>query len=135
MVHKHFQWARHESDMGLKVSAREAALLTHRTERTIRAWVASGKLQAEPAGPRGRRRGVGPNRWLIDVDALAMMPRVSLDRVRLAELELRASQAHLSTSLVERVERLERQVSALQTEVSDLQRQQQPPTDEDSRST
>ncbi len=112
--------------MGLKVSAREAAALAHRTERTIRAWVASGKLHAEPAGPRERRRGVGPNRWLIDVDALAKIPGVSLDRARLAELELRAAEADLSTSLVERVEQLEREVAALQSEVSELKHQQPP---------
>lgn len=108
--------------MGLKVSAREAARLVGRTERTIRAWVASGKLMAEPAGPRSRRRGVGPNRWLIDVDVLAQMPGVALDRARLAELELRAAEVELGTSLVERVARLEHQVGELRHEVANLRK-------------
>lgn len=116
--------------MGLKVSAREAARLANRTERTIRAWVASGKLQAEPAGPRERRQGVGPNRWLIDVDLLAQMPHVSLDRVRLAELELRAAEAGVSTTLVERVARLEREMHAVKAELAQLQRERD--TDVDS---
>jgi polyhydroxyalkanoate synthesis regulator phasin len=113
--------------MGLKVSAREAALLAHKTERTIRTWVASGKLRAEPTGARARRPGVGPNRWLIDVDALAQMPGVTLDRVRLAELELRASEASLSISLVERVERLEHEVEALRQQMHVLQDERQLP--------
>ena len=106
--------------MGLKVSAREAARLAGRTERTIRTWVASGKLVAEPLGPRGRRRGVGPNRWLIDVDTLARVPGVTLDRARLAELELRAAEVDLSTSLVERVARLEHQVGELRQDIENL---------------
>ena len=108
--------------MGLKVSAREAARLANRTERTIRAWVASGKLQAEPAGSRERRQGVGPNRWLIDVDLLSQMPNVTLARVRLAELDLRAAEAGVSTTLVERVARLEREMHAVKAELAQLRR-------------
>ncbi len=115
--------------MGLKVSAREAARLANRTERTIRAWVASGKLPAEPAGPRERRQGVGPNRWLIDVDLLTQMPNVTLDRVRLAELELRAAEAGVSTTLVERVARLEHEMQTVKAELAQLQREHHSRTD------
>lgn len=109
--------------MGLHVSAREAARLAGKTERTIRAWVAGGKLAAQPAGPRVRRQGVGPTRWLVDVDDLVRMPGVRIDRARLAELELRASEASVSTSLVERVSRLERSVQELQSEIHALRHQ------------
>jgi hypothetical protein len=106
--------------MGLKVSAREAARLAHRTERTIRAWVASGKLTAEPAGPRGKRRGVGPNRWMIDSDDLAAMPGVEMDRALLAEMQARAALTGSGTNVLERVSRLERDVADLRRAVDDL---------------
>lgn len=108
--------------MGLKVSAREAAQLAHRTERTIRAWVASGKLKAEPAGPRGRRRGVGPNRWVIDSDDLAAMPGVEMDSALLAEMQARAAFTGSGVNVLERVSRLERDVADLRRAMDELRK-------------
>ena len=77
--------------MGLKVSAMEAARLTNRGERTIRRWIATGQLVAQPAGMRERGQGVGPYRWLIDMDDLSKTPGVTLNRNVLAELEARGT--------------------------------------------
>jgi hypothetical protein len=111
--------------MGLKVSARDAARLAGRTERTIRAWVASGKLKAEPTGSRGRRRGVGPNRWQIDTDELAGVPGVTLDKALLAEFEARAALIGGGENVLARLERVERDVAELRRRVEELNRNDQ----------
>lgn len=73
--------------MGTKVNATEAAALVDRTERRVREWIRQGKLRAEPIGPRQRAAGkAGPSAWAIDVDELASVPGVTINRERLAEI-------------------------------------------------
>ena len=106
--------------MGLKVSPAEAAQLIGRTERTVRQWIASGKLHAEPSGSRARRPGVGPYRWLIDTDQLAQLPGVTINQARLAELEAQTALEGAGASILERLARVERDIVALQREVARL---------------
>ena len=96
--------------MGLKVSAIEAARLTNRAERTIRRWIAQGTLPAEPGGAREPGQGVGPSRWLIDVDELRRIRGVTVNEMLLAEFEAQAALAHSAESLLERINRLVRSV-------------------------
>jgi hypothetical protein len=110
--------------MGLSVSPVEAAQLAGRTERTIRHWIATGKLHAEPSGSRERRPGVGPSRWIIDTADLARVPGVTINRARLAEIEARAALEGAGESVLERLARLEREVDALQREVARLREAQ-----------
>jgi hypothetical protein len=113
-----------EGEMGLKVSPPVAATLTGRAERTIRLWIASGKLPAEPSGARERRPGVGPYRWLIDTDDLARVPGVHLVPARLAELEAQAAFAGAGENVLERLARLERAVATLRQEVAEIREAQ-----------
>lgn len=109
--------------MGLKVSALVAARLANRGERTIRGWIATGKLPAAPAGARAPGEGVGPSRWEIDVEDLARMRGVVLNQALLAELEAREALATASPGVLERLTRLEDTVGDLRTEVERLQEQ------------
>lgn len=106
--------------MGLKVHAAEAARLVGRSERTVREWIATGRLSAQPAGLREKREGVGPGRWLIDVDDLAAIPGVQFDAARLAELMARDALLRSGHDVLGRLEQLERQVATLEAEVADL---------------
>lgn len=67
----------------------EVARLVGKTERTIRQWIADGRLPAEPAGRRATGPGVGPCPRLIDTDAFTRMPGLCIDPRELAELEAR----------------------------------------------
>ena len=87
----------------------------------MRAWVASGKLRAEPAGVRTKRRGVGPSRWLIDTDELAALPGVRLDGALLAELQSRAALVGDGENILDRLERIERSIAELQQGMRELQ--------------
>lgn len=106
--------------VGLKVTATEAARLASRGERTIRQWIATGRLAAEPAGFRERRQGVGPNRWLVDVDDLARIPGVRLDAARLAELEAQAALQETSEAVLGRLARMEQGLEQVRQELSIL---------------
>ncbi len=114
--------------MGLKVSPAEVAQLVGRTERTIRQWIASGKLHAEPSGSRARRPGVGPYRWLIDIEELKHVPGVTINQARLAELEAQAALEGAGASILERLARVEQDVAALQREVAQLRASQSHPS-------
>ena len=108
--------------MGLKVSPVEAARLVGKTERTIRQWIADGRLAAEAAGRRARREGVGPSRWLIDTDVLARVPGVRLDPRELAELEARAAVIGSGEDVLGRLVRLERAVDELRNRMERVER-------------
>lgn len=104
--------------MGITVTAAQAAELAHRHERVVRGWIASGKLRARAAGPRGKITGThtGPSRWAIDTDDLARVPGVTLDRERLAALEAQAG-ARGPGSVLTRLDALEREVAQLRREL------------------
>jgi polyhydroxyalkanoate synthesis regulator phasin len=109
--------------VGIKVSAAEAAELADRNERVVRGWIKSGKLRAEPAGPRQPERGrAGPSRWAIDVDDLAQVPGVAIDRERLAQIE--AAGASTPGGILARLETIEREVQSLRARVRDLELKQ-----------
>lgn len=108
--------------MGLKVSPVEAARLVGKTERTIRQWIASGRLPAEPAGQRTPRPGVGPYRWLIDTDELGRMPGVRLNPAVLAELEARTALTGAGEDVLARLTRLEHDVAELRQRVEQVER-------------
>jgi hypothetical protein len=106
--------------VGVKVNASQAAALVDRTERRVREWIKQGKLRAEPAGPRKREPGkVGPSAWAIDVDELAMVPGVTINRERLAELE--AGQKRSPSGVLARLDRLEADVQMLRTRLRTLE--------------
>ena len=109
--------------MGLKVSVREAAQLTQRTERAVRHWIATEKLPALPTGVREQRPGVGPSQWEIDVDDLARVRGVTLNRGYLAELELREAELGTVTRLVTRVEKLEDALAEVHQQIAQLRRE------------
>jgi hypothetical protein len=67
--------------MGAMVTAAKAAQLAGVSERTVRAWLQSGRLHAQKATRRG------PISWAIDVDALAAVEGVMLRRDLLDERE------------------------------------------------
>lgn len=108
--------------MGLKVSPVEAARLVGKTERTIRQWIASGRLPAEPAGQRTRRPGVGPYRWLIDTDELGRLPGVRLNPAVLAELEARTALTGTGEDVLTRLTRLEHDMAELRQRVEMMER-------------
>lgn len=97
--------------MGIRVSAAQAAQLVARSEKAVRQWIQSGKLEARPDGPNHARHKSGPSRWSIDVDALAGVPGVVLDRELLARLE--ASDARSAATVAARVDQLERELQQL----------------------
>lgn len=106
--------------MGLKVSPNQAARLVGKTERTIRQWIADGRLPAQPAGRRRPRSGVGPYRWMIDTDDLARMPGIAIDPTVRAELEAHAALQGTGRSVLERLERVEREVADLRRAMDEL---------------
>ncbi len=106
--------------MGLKVSALLAARLANRSQRTITRWIETGQLAATPVGARTPKEHTGPSRWEIDVDDLAQMPNVTIDQSLLAEVEAQQAVLRQGTSVLERLEQLERAMEALQTEVREL---------------
>jgi hypothetical protein len=108
--------------VGFHVSPAEAGHLTGKTERTIREWIRSGKLHAEPAGSRTRRPGVGPYRWLIDTDDLARVPGVALDPAGLETFAAKEALADTGAHLLERVTRLEQDAADLRREVTAIQK-------------
>lgn len=112
--------------MGLKVSAIDAARLTNRGERTIRRWIAQGTLMATPEGAREAGQGVGPSRWLVDVDDLRRIRGVVINDALLTQLEARSALAGSAQSLVQRVDELERAVENLQARLNRLETRQAP---------
>lgn len=108
--------------MGIKISPAEAARLTGRTERTVRLWITSGRLPAEPSGFRERRTGVGPYRWLIDVDDLAQIPGIHLDQVYLAELQARHALTGQEPGVLERLAGIEHALTKVRTDIDALRR-------------
>jgi hypothetical protein len=117
-----------EGDMGIQVTATEAARLVDRSERTIRTWISSGRLPAVPAGLREPGERTGPTRWAIDVEDLARIPGVTLNGAVLAELEVRArlsaqARAQGGESILERLAHLESLVAALMERVEQLEGQ------------
>lgn len=116
--------------MGLKVSATEAARLSERAVRTIRRWIETGRLAAEAAGLREPGPGVGPSQWLVDVDDLARIPGVVLDRAYLAELEQRSGTSDLLAQIIERLRQVEASLGELRSRVEHLEAggSGQPPT-------
>lgn len=96
--------------MGAKVNALEAAAIVGKNERTIRAWIASGRLRAEPSGPRGKSEHAGPTAWSIDTDDLAALAPVNAGE--LARVEAEHGQRGPG-SVLSRLDALEREVRAL----------------------
>jgi hypothetical protein len=104
--------------MGLKVSAAQASQLTGIHERTIRQYISDGRLYAATAGPRDPEGKAGPSRWAIDVDDLAALPGVAINREVLARIEL--ARGHDPAAILARLEALERQMRAMQSQLLQL---------------
>lgn len=94
------------------MNAHEAADLCNVAERTIRRWIASGKLPAREVGPRSKVKGsrTGPSAWEIDVDDLAKIEPVNQEKLAALPRTL----AEELQDLRERVARLEEIVRGLQ---------------------
>lgn len=94
--------------MGILVSAAEAGRLVDRHERIVRWHRDRGDLPNARKGPRGA--------WLIDVDDLARIEGWTVDRERLAQLEL--GQRRTAGGMVARLEALERRVRELEARLT-----------------
>lgn len=104
--------------MGITLSATEAARVAHVTERTMRAWLASGKVPGHKQEPRDAA-GKGPPRWEIDSDALAAVPGISIDRDALALFDAQARRS--PAGVLARLDALEAQVRALSAKLRALE--------------
>jgi hypothetical protein len=105
--------------MGITLSATEAARLTGVTERTMRAWLAAGKIPGAHKQAPEQAAGKGPVRWEIDSDQLAQVPGITLDRDALAVLEARGRRS--PGGVLARLDALEAQVRALSARVRALE--------------
>lgn len=108
--------------MSTTVNASEAATLVDRTDRRIYEWIRQGKLRAEPSGPRAKGERTGPTEWRIDVDDLARVPGVAIDRQKLAELE--AGRSRSPASVLARLETLERELAVVRARLRALETRQ-----------
>lgn len=95
--------------MSQTVNAAEAAQLAHVTERTVRSWLASGKLEAAKVHTPGQ-----PLTWAIDTDTLAEAIGRKIDAEALARIGA-------SRPTVGRLEALEREVSSLRARIRTLE--------------
>lgn len=102
--------------MGLKVTAAEAAALAHVSERTVRAWLTSEppKLRAVKRQEAGR-----PASWAIDVDELASVAGVTIDRDMLAQLE--AGRTRSPGGILARLEAVERELATVRARLRVLE--------------
>ncbi|HET9109934.1 MAG TPA: hypothetical protein VFN78_03820 [Ktedonobacterales bacterium] len=103
---------RTDTDMGIFVTATDAAKLIHRSERMVR-WHISEKRDL-PAKKRDHA-------WLINTDDLARVPGWRVDREALARLELKQSRSY--GGLVARVEAMEARARSLERHIAALEAQ------------
>lgn len=82
-------------------------------------------VSALPSGFRERRTGVGPYRWLIDVDDLDQIPGIETDRAHLAQLQARHALSGQESAILEQLANLEHTLTTLRTHLDDLRRELQ----------
>lgn len=99
--------------MGTHLTAAEAAQVAGVSERSVRAWISTGRLQAEKA------EAAGPARWAIDVDDLAGLPGVVINREALARIE--AGDANSAQGILARLTALELEVQALRSRLRTIE--------------
>lgn len=100
--------------MGILVSAAEAGALVGRHERIVR-WHIGHKDSKTGAWVSDLPARKVAGKWQVNTDDLARVPDWTVDRERLARLELRQTRSH--SGLVARVEALEARLRGLETHI------------------
>lgn len=104
--------------MGILVSAAEAGALVGRHERIVR-WHIGHKDTKSGAWISDLPARKVAGKWAINTDDLSRVPDWTVDRERLAKLELRQSRTH--SGLVARVEALEQRMRGLEAHIRALE--------------